>query len=379
MRILHLITGLNNGGAEAVLFRLCTAPREGFEHFIVSMMDMGVYGDRMLQAGNPVFTLQMKRGRVSLNGIRTFCSIVRKVQPDVIQTWMYHADLFGGLIAKITGAVPVVWGIRNSSLNNTKTSMLTRLVARTCGFVSSFIPSAIVSCSEDASRIHQELGYVLEKLCIIPNGYDLVQFSPNPELSQRIRTEFDVNPQEKLIGMVARWDPQKDHDNLFSALARLRDENILFTCLLAGDGMTCSNAELHQLIVKYNLVDHIRLAGPRQDIPAIMNALDLHVLSSAYGEAFPNVVAEAMACGTPCIVTQVGDAPLIVGDTGWLVPPGVSSELAIALRQALVSSINSNNWQKRKTQCRNRIEENYRLDRMIHSYHRIWKSVINCV
>ncbi|MFH0784038.1 MAG: glycosyltransferase [Pseudomonadota bacterium] len=376
VRILHLITGLNNGGAEAVLFRLCTVPQDGFEHFVVSMIDLGVYGNRMLQAGIQVFTLQMKRGRISAKGILAFHSVLRLVHPDVIQTWMYHADLFGGVVAKITGSTPVVWGIHNSSLDKTNTSLRTRLVARCCAVISPIIPNAIVSCSETAACIHQTLGYVKTKICVVPNGYDLSQFIPDNGLRQRVRTEFNINQQEKLIGMVARWDPQKDHGNLFSALARLCNRNIKFTCLLTGPGMSSSNIELSAAILKYNLSSYIRLTGPRQDIPAIMNALDLHVLSSSYGEAFPNVVAEAMACGTPCVVTRVGDTSLIVGETGWLVPPRDSDALAHALQQALIASNDSNSWPKRQTECRNRIEERFRLDQMVRSYQRTWESVV---
>src|SRR5690606_10078664 len=156
-----------------------------------------------------------------------------------------------------------------------------------------------------------------------------------------VRSELDLgsNP---IIGFVARYDPLKDHDNLLQALSLLQVTDLRPTCLLVGTGLEQGNAALADRIVHFRLLDQIRLLGRRSDVPRVMNALDLHVMSSV-SEAFPNVLAEAMACGTPCVSTDVGDAAAIVGESGWIVPPHDPKALAYAITSALESQ-NRADW-----------------------------------
>jgi glycosyltransferase involved in cell wall biosynthesis len=173
--------------------------------------------------------------------------------------------------------------------------------------------------------------------------------------------------------MVARFDPQKDVSNFLEALAALSSAGTRFACLMVGTGMTTDNVALGLSIKARGLEDHIRLVGRRSDIPAIMNALDLLVLPSAYGEAFPNVVAEAMACGTPVTATDVGDSASIIGNTGWVVPPRDSGALADAIAKALGELGDSNACARRQAACRERIVTNFTQDRMVAKYNAIWR------
>jgi glycosyltransferase involved in cell wall biosynthesis len=175
-----------------------------------------------------------------------------------------------------------------------------------------------------------------------------------------------------LIGTVGRYDPQKDHANLLQALVLLRSRNIPLRCVLVGTNLDGENQELLAQIQRLGLEKTVMLLGRRTDIPAVMSALDVHVLPSAYGEAFPNVVAEAMACETPCVVTDVGDAAYIVGDMGWVVPPRNALTLANAIEQALIALKNPADWQQRKTAARQRIEQNFSIERMVAQYHAVW-------
>ncbi|WP_138435100.1 glycosyltransferase family 4 protein [Marinobacter shengliensis] len=373
MKVLHVITSLDSGGAEGVLARLCRADPSNAHH-VISLMDEGVYGLPLRQAGVQVYCAGMPRGKLTVKGLFRLWRFIREARPDVIQTWMYHADLLGGLLGRLAGVRSIVWGIRNSDLEPGKSSRSTILVAKLCARISFWLPARIAVCAERAAEIHARIGYCTGKMTVIPNGYDLANFKPLPSSAKTIRQEFQIPASDVLIGMVARFDPFKDHGNLISALAQLDERGVNFRCLLVGDGMDSGNTELLRLIEEAGLEKRIILTGRRADIPVVMNALDLHVLSSL-SEAFPNVVAEAMACGTPCVSTDVGDASLIVGDTGWIVPPGNSDKLAAALQVATNEIVETEAWQKRKAAARTRIENKFSLEGMIKSFDSLWQAV----
>lgn len=377
MRVVHIITGLNQGGAESVLHRLVSVASPGkVEHIVISMMDEGVYGPRIANAGVAVHALQMPRGRLTVAGVFRLYRLLRNLAPDVVQTWMYHADLVGGVVARLAGCRKVVWGIRHSDLDREKTSRKTRMVAKLSAALSDVVPAAIACCSERAVLVHQALGYSKTRFSVVPNGCDLSLFSPDSQAGAALRRDWGISPDEMLLGCVARWDPQKDHANLLRALALLAGRQPRLRAVLVGNGMEPGNAELMALIEEKGLAGRIVLAGQRNDIPAVMNALDLHVLSSAYGEAFPNVVAEAMACETPCVVTDVGDASLIAGDTGVVVPPKDSKALAGAIELLLSErSGDPERWQARKVACREQIVDNFSLNRMADAYLALWTNV----
>lgn len=367
--IFHLITGLNNGGAEAVLYRLCAHDPED-RHHVVSLMGGGKYGPMLEALGVPVTCLNMPRGRVTASGLWRLWHLLRYQRPDVVQTWMYHANFLGGLTARLAGSRNIVWGIRHSDLDDNGTSRSTRLVVRLGAWVSRWVPRRIVCCAEKARGVHVAEGYDRSRIDVVPNGYDLSVFRPAPDAGRCVRAELEIDDQP-LIGFVARHDPQKDHDNLFRALKVLHGRNLRPLCLLVGTNMDAGNMALRSRIESLGLSGQVRLLGPRNDIPAVMNALDLHVMSSAFGEAFPNVLAEALACGTPCVTTHVGDAAAIVGNTGWIVPPRHPEALADAIAAAL-DLRGTADWAKRKAAARERVAGRFSIDRMVDNYRSIW-------
>ncbi len=370
-KTLHIITGLNDGGAEAVLYRLCLNDTES-RHCVVSLMDEGKYGPLLRRAGVTVHALGMPRGKCSLRGLFALWRILRAEKPQVVQTWMYHADLIGGVAARFAGISRVYWGIRNNRIDQCHAASSTPRIARLCARLSRIIPKKIICCSQEAAEAHKALGYRAEKFIVIPNGYDLSCFAPNGDARQELRALWGIPPKVPLLGMVARYDPMKDHRNLLDALEELRNSKCSFRCLLVGTGMEKTNKELCALLKERQLVESVRLLGQRNDISQIMNALNVHVLSSS-SEAFPNVLAEAMACGTPCVTTDVGDAAFIVGDTGWVVPFKNSHALYEGICQALEAMKDPHAWEQRKTLARERIVENFDLSRMIEKYEEAWR------
>ena len=370
IRVSHVITGLENGGAENVLYRLCKATSD-VSHSVISLMDYGKYGTVLEDAGVSVECLNMPRGRVTLAGLLHLWTLLRDQQPDVIQTWMYHADLLGGLVGRLAGRQPVVWNIRHSELELGKSRSSTVLVARLCARLSRVIPHRIIVCAEHAARIHAEMGYDGARMVVVGNGYDVEEFRPDSSGRARIRSELGVAQEERLLGFVARFHAQKDHDTLLAALSHLTAQGRPMKLVLIGPDMVRSNAELAELISRHAVEDYVLPIGIRADIPAIMTALDLHVMSSA-GEGFPNVLAEAMACGTPCVSTDVGDARVIVGDTGWIVPPRNPQALADGIGAALDAMGDESRCRELQKAARRRVKRNFCVSRMAESYESIW-------
>ena len=359
-----------------MLCRLVAARKEGVEYSVISLKGEGFYGKVLEANGLMPHYFQFARF-FQVASFFEFIRLVRLISslsPDVVQTWLYHADLIGGLAARLAGCRRVIWGIRSCNLSPELISRFTLVVAWICARLSGFVPTAIACCSVEAAKEHKAMGYSGKKFHVIPNGYDLSLFSPDPTRRQQLRQEWGVTGDEIMLGCVARWDPYKDHPNLLHALSIAASAGTSFRCVLVGGGMITSNVALSDLLAKYNLSGSVILAGSRSDVPSIMNAVDLHVLPSV-SEAFPNVVAEAMACGVPCIVTDVGDAALIVGDTGWVVPPKKPELLAKAI-EAAASGFRMPEFALRQLAARKRIVDNFSLEKMTEAYLNLWRSLL---
>lgn len=372
MKIIHIIAGLNDGGAEAVLYRLVTYDAQDTHH-VVSLMGEGKYGPLLRKAGVHVMVLNMPRGRLTWRGLRRLWCALREQRPQVIQTWMYHADLLGGVIGWLQ-RIPVVWGIHNTVLVPGQSTRSTVWVARMCALLSRWAPRHIVACAQAAADVHTALGYDAKRMVVIPNGYEMSRFAPDAAARQRMRQAWGVADDVPLIGMVARYDPYKDHENLIDSLAWLVMRGIEFKAVFVGTNVDDNNAQLVSQLLAKGLRDRVVLLGPTSDVPAVMNAVDVHVLSSS-AEAFPNVLAEAMACGTPCVTTDVGDAALIVGDTGWVVPPSNPNALAQAIATGLHERINlPAEWTNRQSAVRQRIQAKFSIEQMVSAYQQVWAS-----
>jgi glycosyltransferase involved in cell wall biosynthesis len=373
-RVVHVITGLNDGGAEASLFRLC-ASANAFEHHVISLMDDGKYGSLLRELGVHVYCLKMRQGQMTPVGFFRLWELLRNLQPKVVQTWMYHANLIGGVAARLAGIKSIFWGIRHGNLNSGVVKNSTILIARIGGLLSRYVPVRIISCSRRAVGVHVAQGYLSDRFITIPNGYDVLDFSSEVGARERLRAEWGISNNQVLIGMVARFDPQKDHANLLNALAKLKLKETPFMCALIGSGMDANNEMLHHLIEKFGLRNNIILLGRRDDIGCVMRALDLHALSSL-GEAFPNVIAEAMICGTPCVCTDVGESAYIVGETGWIVDPGDSGQFANALQEALECRLNKTAWLNRQKSAIDRINSHFSIEHMAIAYQAVWNKCI---
>jgi glycosyltransferase involved in cell wall biosynthesis len=328
-RVMHLITGTNVGGAETMLVNLLSQmDKRRFSNIVYSMLKPGPAADEIRSMGIEVKTLSMSQGHANPLAIFRLTRGIRKWRPDVLQTWMYHANLLGGLAGLICG-VPVAWGIHHGNLDRSANHRMTIGVAKICGLMSRWVPGRIVCCAQSSRTIHEKIGYSTSKMTVIPNGFDVAKFRPLPESRRLCADLFAIPSDVHVISLIARFDPQKDHATFIAAakLCRLSFPDARY--VLCGNRIDHANDELMDLIRAAKIEDRVMLLGRREpnEIALIMSRSSV-VTSSSWGEAFPMVIGEAMACGTVCVVTDIGDSAYLVGDTGVVVPPRVPEALA---------------------------------------------------
>jgi glycosyltransferase involved in cell wall biosynthesis len=309
--------------------------RAVFESSVVSLTDVGPIGKRILELGVPVRSLGMSRGAANPMSLIALAAWLRQDRPSVIQSWMYHANLVGGLAAAMAGGFPLAWGIHNTTLEPKHTKLTTQWTVRSCARLSRWLPDRIVCCSDSVRQVHQHLGYADDKMTVVLNGVDPLRFVADPVARSSVRHELGLSDQAILIGMVSRFAPQKDHHNFVEAARLLGIHQPEAHFLLCGDGIDSGNPDLVGWITSAGIWDRCHLVGRRTDIPRINSALDIASLSSSYGEALPVAILEAMASKVPCVVTDVGDCGFLVADTGKVVPARSPVALAQAWRELI--------------------------------------------
>lgn len=341
--------------------------RDGFRHVVVDMMSDGEWGERIRAYDVPVYSLGMTRGRVSALAIARLVRVLKREQPTVVQTWLYHADLLG-LVAVPAARLPVVWNIRSAWHKG-----IDRLTPRLCARLSR-IPAAVIVNSEAGRAMHEAIGYRPRRWCLIGNGFDLDVFKPSNDARASVRVELGLNSEARLIGLIARWDPHKDHGTFLRGAALVAAQNPNVHFVLAGDGVSANNPTLCRMLAEAGLATRVSLLGSREDVPRITAALDIATCTSI-GEAFPNVVGEAMCAGVPCVATNVGDAAILVNDADMIVPSRDPERLAATWSKVLALS----HSQRRElgSLARRRIRESYSLGTIVRKYEDLYETLVS--
>jgi len=363
------------GGAEMMLYKLFSAmDRDDFPSIVISLRDKGTIGARIEALGVPVYTLGCSPGRFGISALWRLRGVLSRNKISLVQAWMYHANiaatatcLFGRY------SCPVIWNIRQSLDDSLPTKSGTAMVIR-IGAILSKLPARIVYNSKVSAGQHRARGYASERAVIIGNGFDCTVFTPDAGAKGRLRKELGLSTDTLLIGMVARYHPMKDHSNFLRAAAILSRTFPQAHYVLVGHGVSWSNLELELQIKAAGLGGQVHLLGERDDIASITAGLDIAGLSSAGCEGFPNAVGEAMACGVPCVVTDVGDSASVVGDAAMIVAPRDS--IALAAAWARLIEVGADERLRLGASARLRIVENFDLPRIASAYGDLYRTVV---
>ncbi|MGD9153340.1 MAG: glycosyltransferase [Gammaproteobacteria bacterium] len=373
IKVTHIITCLDTGGAEMMLYKLLSScDRNNCSMSVISLSDIGEIGKKIQGLDVSVTALNARKSFAGIFSVFKLIKILRKEKPDIIQTWMYHANFLGAIATLFVKKAKLIWGIHNGYLDKNRMKRATVLVAKICAWLSYLIPKKIVCCAKATVDIHAKFGYASSKMIVIPNGFDLQTFQYNSEFYQDVRKELRLPSDSLLIGMLARFDADKDYPNFMHASQQIMMQNPTAYFICCGKNVDNNNAKLVGLIEKYKLQNRCYLLGERRDVVRLLSAFDV-LVSSSVSEGFSNVIGEAMACEVPCVVTNVGDSAEIVCDKNCVVPSQNSQELARAVQHILCM-----NAEQRKLlgkAARIRIKDNYSLEKIVQEYQNLYQEL----
>ena len=371
-RVVHLISSLATGGTEMMLYKLLRGMSgASVESAVVCLTTGGAIEARIASLGIPVFSLNMRRGIPNPLALWRLYRILRRLKPDVLQTWLYHADLLGLAAARLAGVPALTWNVRCSTTDDRYRRGMTGIAVRALARLS-HVPNVVVVNSDTGRRVHEGLGYRPRSWRVIPNGFEIDRFVPDADAYAEVRKELHLASNAVLIGLVARYDPLKDHETFIRAAAEVCRDDPSIHLLLVGYGVDPSNAALTGLAKALGIVGNMHLLGERPDIPRLTAALDVATCSSR-GEGFPNVVGEAMACAVPVVATNVGDLAVVIGDTGIVTPVGDVQRFAAGLRSVLALTPEARQDLGRR--ARARIAERYDLRRVVAEYVNLYREL----
>jgi len=364
-KVMHVIVGLEVGGAELMLKRLILDSRKKITHSVVSLTDIGPVGRLLGEHGIQVMALNTTSFLSKCFLIFRVVKAIRIISPDVVHTWMYHSDLVGGVAAKVVGVKNIVWCIRSNDITKGG-SRLTLVIRRVCAILSRWVPNKIV-CAAYASKItHSRIGYDTTKIVVIPNGFvfsdtkapsnfDIVDF----------RNENGISSSDILIVSVARYNEVKDHRSFVAASVLLKGKHSNLKFLLVGRGITEANTNLVSILNEFGMSDEFILLGEQSNVQRCLGASDIYCLHSVT-EGFPNALGEAMLARLPCVATDVGDAALLLGDGSYIVPPSNPKALANAIDKLLM--LEKEEREDIGGRLRERVIENFSIERMTMRY-----------
>ena len=369
IKVMHVITTISVGGAEKMLHRLLQRndPDRFAPRILTLMPPHESMSEQWRPLNIPTYSLNLRQAQLPApSAIVKLSRILREVQPDLVQAWMYHGNLAATVGAWLAGwRGPILWNVRHSLHDIRYEKTMARWVIRLNALLSSRA-GAIVYNAQTSIDQHEAFGFARNSSLLIPNGFDCDLYRPRPEQRARLRAELGIDESAPLIGMIARYHPMKDPINLLDALKFLDGAMSNAQLVIAGSYFDHDNAEIVGAIAERGLQNRVKLLGRREDIPQLLAALDVVAMPSGWGEGFPNAIGEAMAVGVPCVATNIGDAAVVVGEHGIVVPPRDSQALAAGLAELL--SLAPAARQALGEAARRRIKTHFQIDTIVNQY-----------
>lgn len=345
-----------------------------FEHLVLSIKNFQQVAEELTSEGIDVQSLNVQADYYKLpKAVLQLASRIRKFKPDVIQSWMYMADFFGGIASHLAAPnTPMIWTIRHSTLDPAIDSRALRGCAASCARLSRRVPTKIVLNSHAAVPIHAAAGYDKSRMLVIPNGFDVSRFSPNQQLRRETRQRLGIAQRAPVVGRVARFHANKDHITFLKAAQIVLAQRPDARFLVCGQPQTISSLQVQQDINSLGLADAVQLVELQSDIVPLNCSFDIATCSSIT-EAFPNVIGEAMSCGVPCVSTDVGDAAQIIADTGRVVPAQAPQRFAEALLELL--NLPEDNRRQLGATARQRVIDNFELTQSTGMFLDLWREL----
>lgn len=375
MRVIHIISGLGNGGAEHALLKLVGQSMH-LHHEVIALSCVLDLAGRFRALGVPVHSVALRQsGLMWPVRLLVLLRLCIRLRPDVVQTWMYHANVIASVLLRPFLKAPILWGVHHNSPRSPDLSRSALILNRISMLATGLIPEGIVYCSHSSRREHEACGFPARKGAVVPNGFDHLRFRMDEGARSHVRLKLGLAGTDFVVGFVGRDHPVKGIDILMAAIKKVAQSNDGIRLVMLGNDLSTGNEHLRLIIEAAGLVDRVRLLGVCESVEMYMNSFDVLVQSS-WQEAFPSVLNEAMLCGVPCICTDVGDSAIIVGELGWRVPPGDVEGLGAAIQEAQRATKDVTAWQRRREECRCRIFNTFSLSTMALHYERLWMDAV---
>ena len=374
MRVVHCITGLRGDGAQRMVLRLTEGlQRRGIDNVIVSLSPREPLADAFEARGMTVHSLGMCPSVTGTLNLAYLPKLLDDLSPDLLQGWMYHANLMLTLVSPLSRRkVPVLWNIRRGTDDIRERKFSTRAVIRANSWLSSRAEH-VVYCTHESRRQHQAIGFSRHNGFVIGNGFDVGKFSRSADMRRTTREKYGVADTDILIGNIGRDDSAKGRPYLIEAFAGVLKQVPNARLLLVGRGMSKENPELLRLLASAGVTSRVTLVGEYSPISDLYSAIDI-LCSSSVTEGFPNVIGEAMSCEVPCVASDVGNVRELLDGVGVIVPPRSAKSLADALIG--VSGEGRKAWRERGVRSRHRISDEYSMQSVVDAYASLYRDVV---
>ena len=379
MKVLHIINSLKKGGAEGNLYRLCKVQKKKYKNkidiTIITLIDNGYYEYELKKKGIKTFSLGIKKENKITNFIKKIATLrkfIKKKNPDIIQSWMYHSNFISIFIPKIYHN-KIFWNIRHSELNFKISKKITILLSIICGLFSRTVPKKIIYCSEKSIKFHEKMHfYSKNKTSLINNGYSDKNYYSSNSLRSNFRKKNKIKQTDIILGYAGRYAKQKNIESLLHAFSKISKNYENVYLYMVGKDINFKNKELVNTVFDYKIKNKVFFLNEQKNLLKFYNGIDLLLLTS-YSESFPNVIAEAMLCSTPVLSSDAGCSKKIIDKYGFVLNKNDYLSITKGLKKTISKFINKKkNWKFLKKNARLHIKKNFSIEKMADNYFENW-------